>query len=51
MVYWHDEDAVSVVPAKSVNDAAVGESRDITIKKNIYTGKIQAMGKLQQLDA
>lgn len=47
MVYWDDEDAVSVVSAKSVKDAVVGETREISIKKKSYKGKVQAMGKLQ----
>ena len=47
LVFWEDEDAVTVVPAKSVkDDVVVGGTREVAVGKNTYTGKIQAVGKL-----
>ena len=49
-MYWLDEDRVTVMPAKSMKDPVVGETREIAVRKESYKGKIQAMGKFQQLD-
>ena len=45
-MYWVDEDAVTVVLAKTLKDVVVGQTRQVTVGKNAYTGKIVAMGKL-----
>ena len=50
MLFWEQEDAVTVISAKSMkDDVAVGKITDVVVGKNSYPGKIQAMGKLDAL--
>ena len=43
-MYWEDEESVTVVPGKDVQDCTVGA---VTLIKGQYTGEIAAVGKLQ----
>ena len=44
LVYWEDEESVTVVPGKDVQDCTVGA---VTLIKGQYTGEVAAVGKLQ----
>ena len=46
MVYWTDEDSVSVVDEDRVDEVRdIGEMCDVKCGKSIYNGKIAAIGK------
>ena len=51
LVYWQDEDAVSVVSERTVKDPKVGKIRYIVIKNKSYEGKVEAMSTSKQLNA
>ena len=50
LVYWPDEEGVSVVPRKAVvitqsDDIDIGSDSQVCLGKDVYTGKIAAFGK------
>ena len=50
LVYWPDEEGVSVVPRKAIviaqsDDVDVGSESQVRLGKDVYAGKIAAFGK------
>ena len=47
MIYWKEEDALSVVKAADVVDGSlcVGERCTVRIKKEVYPGQIAGVGE------
>ena len=45
LVFWPNEDSVTVVPASSIKNRVVGEITEVAVKKEICKGKVIALGK------